>query len=169
MVADRRIPTVRFDSSRVTKAVEDDVYGCLKALPDIPPEHLAPVYVASMDAVRAGGALNVIYDALLLIGLTKRRAKEIATYIGIRSSALMAREQSIKSGITYAIWRYSGVPCLPKSPSASDLRLDAEHKASHGRRFKLAQGLRIGGVPAWPGQMLGCRCIARVLVPGISN
>jgi hypothetical protein len=164
-----RIPTVKFDGNRVTAAVEAKIRSTLRRLPEIGIDKFQPVYEAALQSVRAGRALNILCDALIGIGLDKRRAAEIARLVNGRATSLMERERQVSLRITEAVWMYSGAPCMsrPKTPSAADRKRDAEHSAANGKRFPVAKGMLINGQRVWPGQEPGCKCASKSVIPGL--
>lgn len=164
-----RIPTVKFDESQVAASVEADIRSTLRHFPEIGTDELQPVYDAALQSVRAGHALNILYDALIRVGLDKHRAAEIARLVNSRATTLMQRERQVKLGITEAVWMYSGAPCMlrPKVPSAADRKRDAEHSAANGKRFVVAMGMLMNGRRVWPGQEPGCKCVSKPIIPGL--
>lgn len=134
------IPTVKFDPTRVTDAVLADLKENIRALPEVGANDFETVYQAAVRAISAGGALNIIYAALMDIkGMPKRRAEDISRSLNFKAQAIMNAEQQTKLGIKYATWLYSGAPCgvSPKQPGGEDQ--DAAHKAANGKPFLLTR------------------------------
>ena len=74
-----RIPTVKFDSGRITETVLEDLKVNIRALPEVGENDFDTIYQAAIRAISVGGALSIIYDALMDIdGVTKRRASDIS-------------------------------------------------------------------------------------------
>ena len=65
-----RIPTVKFDPMRVTDAVLDDLKGNIQALPEVGMDDFETIYQAAFRAISVGGALNIIYAALMGTGMS---------------------------------------------------------------------------------------------------
>jgi hypothetical protein len=165
-----RVPTVKFDQSRVTAAVEADILSTLQGVPEISADKLRPAYEAALRSLRAGRALHILHDALTGLGLGKSRASEIPLLIANRATSLMNREQQVSLGIAEAVWLYSGAPCMPNGgmPSPEDRKRNAAHLAANGKRFPIAKGMLMGGRLVWPGQEPGCKCVSKSVIPGFS-
>jgi uncharacterized protein with gpF-like domain len=168
-----RIPTVKFDTSRVTDAVKTYTWENITLLEDIEPKYFDQVYDAALRSISAGQDLSVLYNALLQIninGMTKRRAADIALLLNNKATALMNRVHHQPLGITRAIWLYSGAPCElnPKNPTDQDIRQDAAHRAANGKQFEINAGMFLDGKRTWPGVEPGCRCSSRPVVHGFS-
>ena len=166
--AQLHIPTVQFDQSRVTTAVEAEIRATLQAVPEIGAVEFAVVHNAALRSVSAGRNLALLSEALARCGFTKSRASEVALLVHNRASSLMDRERQASLGIVEAIWVHSGAPCFinSKRPSPEDQRRDANHLAINGKRYVIAEGVMVRGQQIWPGQEPGCKCIARALVAG---
>jgi hypothetical protein len=92
----------------------------------------------------------------------------------VRQQSAMWRDKKRRwaaIGVKHAIWLYSGAPCQidPKHPSPEDIRQDAAHRAADGVRFEATQGLLVEGKWIYPGQLAGCRCAARAVIPGLDR
>jgi hypothetical protein len=167
------IPTVKFDSLRVTETVEADVRKTILTLPEIDRNNFEQVYDATIDSISAGRDLHFLFDALMrlnIVGMTETSAADIARLLNNRATSLMQREQQTALGIIHAIWLYSGVPCIvdPKRPSDHYIRQDAAHKAADGKEFQVAKGMFLNGKWTWPGADPGCKCVSRSKIPGFS-
>lgn len=132
-----QMPTVKFDQSRVTPAVEADIRTTLQGLPEIPAAKRQRIYDAALKSIRAGHALNILNDVLIGTGMDKRRAAEIDRLVNNRATSLIERERQSALGIREAVWRYFGAPCMfrPKTPSPEDIKRNAEHEAVNGKHF----------------------------------
>lgn len=169
----RGIPTVKFDSSRVTEAVKADVRHTILGLPEIDKNNCEQVYDAAIRSISAGRDLHFLTNAIMGLNfgeMTKRRAADIARLLNNRATSLMNREQQSSLGMTHAIWLYSGAPCMlhPKKPTDHDIQQDAAHKAADGKEFKVAKGMYLNGKWTWPGLDPGCKCVSRSKIPGFS-
>ena len=154
------IPTVQFDRRRVTSAVEAEIRSTLATILELDAPIPASVYAAAVESVAAGRDLAVLHNSLVGLGLSKSRASEISRFINNKATAMMDREKQASLGITHATWLYSGAPCAAAE--------DAEHQAADGRKYVVAEGLLVGGRRIWPGYDLGCKCVAKSVVPGFS-
>jgi hypothetical protein len=168
------IPTVHFDPNRVTEEVKADLKNNIKELKDFGESHFEHIYVAALRSISRGRDLATLFDAIVELNLpnmTKRRASEIARCLNNKATALMNRDQQISSGIKYAIWVYSGAPCQmnPRKPSGEDVRRDAAHKASDGKRYEVSKGMILNGRPTLPGWDDGCKCTSRSVIPGLDR
>jgi len=165
-----RIPTVKFDSTRVTDAVLADLKKNIRALPEVDDNDFETVYQAAFRAISAGGALNTIYAALIDIeGMPKRRAEDISRSLNFKATAIMDAERQTKLGIKYATWLYSGAPCRvnPKQRGGEDQ--DAAHKPANGKPFLISKGLFLNGEWTWPGRKDGCKCVSKSMIAGFDG
>lgn len=164
------VPTVKFDPTRVTDAVLADLRENIRALPEVDANDFETVYQAAARAISMGGALNIIYAALMDIeGMSKRRAADISRSLNFKAKAIMNAEQQMKLGIKYATWLYSGAPCHlnPKQPGSEDQ--DAAHKAANGKPFLISKGMFLNGEWTWPGREDGCKCISKSMIAGFDG
>jgi hypothetical protein len=109
----RSLPTVKFDASRVTQDVQDDLKATIRALSDIGEEHFQAVYDAALESIKRGRDLGMLCRAisdLKLPGMTKARAADIARLLNNRATTLMTTQRQLDAGITRARWLYSGAP-----------------------------------------------------------
>ena len=170
-----RLPTVRFDNSLVTDEIKSDLRANLRNISEfrtLPTEAFEPLYAAVETSVSRGRDMAMAATYILgvgLAGMTKSRAGEIAASLHNKASALITREKQLRAGIEYAVWLHSGAPCLldPQESSRADPRLAAAHKAADGKRYRVAEGLAIGGRRTWPQRDGGCKCASRAIVPGL--
>jgi hypothetical protein len=163
------IPTVKFDTSRVTDAVKADLRKSISLLGDVDQKHFEPIYDAAFRSISAGRDLHLLYKALLQMnidGLTKRRAGDIARQLNNAATALMNREQQELLGVKQAQWLYSGAPCEIdlKAPTGQD----AAHRAANGKKYEVSKGMFLNGKWTWPGVEAGCKCVSKSVIPGFS-
>jgi uncharacterized protein with gpF-like domain len=166
-----RIPTVKFDASRVTDDVKLEIKEGVAQIEEIEACRFDEVYDAALHSVSAGGDLHVLYEALMRIGadgITRRKAEEIARHINDRATSLMNRNRQKALGIEDAVWLYSGAPCMTNThkPTAEEIRQDAAHKQANGTRFKVSKGMPLDGKWTWPGRENGCRCVSKSVISG---
>ena len=147
-----------------------DLKQNIRALPEVGANDFETVYQAAFRAISVGGALNIIYAALIDIeGMPKRRAEEISRSLSFKATALMNAEQQTKLGIKYATWLYSGAPCRvnPKKTDGEDQ--DSAHKAANGKPFLISKGMFLNGEWTWPGRNDGCKCVSKSMIAGIDG
>ena len=155
-----RIPTVRFDPTRVTKNIKADLKQNIRAIDDINDEYFDFIFKAALQSIVSGRDLHVLYNALITVdGMTKSRASTIALELNNKATALMEGESRAAIGITHASWLYSGAPCGDA---------DAEHRAANGKVYRISEGLFIAGKWTSPGRASGCRCVSKALIEGLS-
>lgn len=154
------LPTVKFDPSHVTDFVTVDLRDNVESLNDIAATDRPMLYEAALRAILVGGDLHSLSRVLIGLGVTKRRAAEISSYLSINATVLMEAEKRKKLGITHAIWRYSGVPCGEH---------DLAHKAADGKQFPVTKGLYIGNRFTLPGRNWGCQCISTSVLTGFGE
>jgi uncharacterized protein with gpF-like domain len=166
-----RIPTVKFDVSRVTNAVRREIQKCVAEIEGTTSSQREAIYDAALRSASAGRDLHTLYAALMELGIdgmSRTKASAIATHINNKATSLMdkARQQSL--GIEYAKWLYSGAPCMvnPKKPSPEDIERDVAHKSADGQQYKISEGMFLNGKWTRPGNEDGCRCVSRSIVPG---
>lgn len=164
------MPTVKFDASLVTKKVKTDLRQNIEYLGDIPKKHVREIYDAALAMIEAGGNMPLLYNVLLkLDGMSTGRAGEITASLLFKAGALTEQESRMRLGITHATWMYANVPCMvnPSHPTDADRKQDAAHQAANGKRFEVGKGLRINGEWTLPGRGEGCKCISRIVIPGL--
>jgi hypothetical protein len=162
----RKMPTVKFDTSRLTVSVLDDLERGIRELPEATPKNFNALYDISLRSFTSGGDLHFLSSALMAMnieGMTLERAAQISRHLWFRAIEMMDRERQSKLGITKARWIYSNAPCMvdPTDPTPADLKRDSAHRASNGKLYLVAEGLRVDGKLTWPGREPGCRCSSR--------
>ena len=164
-----KMPTVKFDTSRLTATVLDDLERGIQELPEATPKNFDALYDISLRSFTSGGNLRFLSSALMTMnieGMTLERAAQISRQLWFRAIEMMGRERQSKLGITKARWMYSNAPCMvdPTDPTSTDLKRDAAHRAAHGKLYVVAEGLRVHGKLTWPGREPGCRCWSRSVI-----
>jgi hypothetical protein len=150
------IPTVKFDQSRLTKTVKQDLRENIEAISDIRPADRRKVYEIVIRAKMIDLGL-ITRELQQLPGMTRRRSAEIARLLSRKADALMRIEDQIRLGIEESIWRYGG-PC-------GDAEQDAAHKAANGKKYSPRVGLLVNGRMTFPGRDDQCGCISRPGMP----
>jgi hypothetical protein len=148
------------DPSTLSQAVRADIRRNLETIEEVTPQHLNAIYDAALRS--AGGRLDILFQALIGIGLGKRRASEITRLICFKARSLIEAERQLKLGIEYALWSYSNAPC-------GDPAQDAAHKAVNGKPYALAKGMFVNGVWTRPGYENDCKCSSRPLIKAFGN
>jgi uncharacterized protein with gpF-like domain len=164
-----KMPTVKFDASKVTETVKADLWMNVSQLDGIDESHCAQIYEAALRSIEAGRNLSLLFNAIMQMnvdGMTTRRAEEMTHYLTNKTTALMTEERQVSLGIRQAKWHHSGAPCGTDPKNSTTL--DAAHRTADGKLFDPAKGLLLNGKWTWPGAELGCRCFARSIVPGFS-
>lgn len=168
----KKMPTVAFDSSLVTKAVAQEIRSAIQAFDEVDADHIDQIHKVALRSVSAGRDFATMQNALMQIdGMTLPRASEITRAVHAKASSLITIERQTRLGITHAIWLYSNAPCVAnlRNPTDEETRRDAAHKSADGKRFAIRKGLRLDGKWTWPGQEAGCKCSSRPILPGISD
>jgi hypothetical protein len=162
---------VKFDASRVTAEVKQDIRASLEHFPEIATADFGRIYDTAVQAISVGGDLRLLTTALRTASpeLLPRQAGAIAHYVVGRARVVIERARRISIGLESAIWLYS-VPCLPLARQATeaDRRRDAAHQAAHGCTYSVRDGMLVDGKQTHPGYEEGCRCVSKAMVPGFS-
>ena len=158
------IPTVKFDSNRVTEAVKADLRSNIQKVKEFDETLLEQIYDSALQSISKGRDLGTLFNAIMELNLpdmTKRRASEISLSLNNKATALMNRDQQVSVGIKYAMWVYSQAPCQmnPKNPSSEDIRQDAAHQAADGQRYEVAKGMLLNGRWTLPGARRGVQML----------
>lgn len=164
-----RMPTVKFDPSKVTERVKADLRRNLEALPEVPRKQIQEVYDAALSMIEGGGNMATLYSVLLKLDeMNSARAKQITRSLNQKARAFIEQESRAKLGITHATWMYANAPCMvnPSRPTDADRKQDAAHRAAHGQRFSIEKGCLIDGKYTLPGRNDGCKCSSRSVFPG---
>lgn len=156
------IPTVRFDPSRVTDTVVDNIAATLTELNIVPERHWDAVFKTTVASVKRGRDLAMMCRALKGIGVSKRDAEHAARLVHCRASAIMKIDEWTRLGIAEAKWLWPGVDCILSDPD--DVR---GHREANGKRYRVEQGLLINGRYVAPGMDDGCRCVSNAVIPGV--
>lgn len=152
--------TVEFKMTRAQRDVLNAaVHENVSLIRSIPQQHLAQVEGMVMRSVQTGRDLGQLADDLQQqLGVTKKRAAFIARDQNSKITGALTRARKLELGLEEEEWLHSGGGKHPRP----------KHKAAHGRRYNIRQGLPIGdnGQYVFPGQEPNCRCLGRAIVPG---
>lgn len=88
-------------------------------------------------------------------GITKRRAKMIASDQTHKATAALNRFRQLELGIKEAEWLYTY--------RSKTERLD--HVRANGKKFDIEEGCLISGEYIQPGQLINCKCLSKPLLP----
>jgi len=157
------IPTIKFDSAKVTETVKADLKQNIKSLKEVGAGDFDKIYDAALSSISAGRALHILYQALMAIdGMHKRRAEDISLTLNNKATALIQAEEQGRLGIRYAIWFYSGAPC-------GDSEQDTAHKAANGEPYAVNKGMLLNGRWTRPGYEEGCKCVSKSMIVGFDG
>lgn len=124
-------------------------------------EHLADVQQQVMRSVAAGRDLGTLAKGLEeRYGVTKRRAALISRDQNNKATAVITRVRQTELGITQARWVHSAGG---RHPRPSHVKAGRD-----GLIYDVATGAEIDGEWIRPGELIGCRCVSRSIVPGFS-
>lgn len=149
--------TVDFKMTAATRDVLNASIGENVALiKSIPQQYLSKVEGVVMRSFVQGRDLSTMtQDLQREFGVTKRRAAFIARDQSNKLTAAATRARRMELGITEAIWMHSHAGKEPRP----------DHVAANGKRFNIAEGCLISGEYLQPGQLIGCRCTSRSILP----
>ncbi|MGK2911248.1 MAG: hypothetical protein ACSLE1_15815 [Sphingobium sp.] len=161
------IPSVQFDSARVTKEIRSDLWDRVHEFEDLPFGDERTVYEAALAGIIRGRDVGYITEALTDLGMGKDRSAYIALYLCNRSSSLMNTAQMLGHGITEGKWLYSGARCHASNPpSYVDRQMDEAHRSANDSVFSLKKGLWLDGSWQFPGMFPGCKCATNAVIDG---
>lgn len=155
--------SVRF---QMTPAMVDVMHATTAAnvslITSIPEQYMKGVTGAVMRSVQTGRDLGSLTKELTeQFGVTKRRAAFIALDQNNKATSAMNKARELEMGIERGIWMHSHGGKTPRP----------KHVEADGVEFDLRKGLKVGDKGQWvmPGEEIGCRCVWRVLIPGMSK
>jgi len=92
-------------------------------------------------------------------GIPKKESGALSKELWYLIKADVDRERQSKVGIKYGTWVYESYLC--KYPS---------HAKLNNKKFQLTKGVRVGFFKRInTGQLVGCRCMVRPIIPGMDN
>lgn len=153
--------TVKFDMTPTMRdAFEASLAENVGLIRSIPQEYLQRVegivnrsYAAGRDLATMVQRIRKVYP------VTQNRAVLIARDQSNKANAIVNRTRQLELGLTDAIWIHSGGG---KTPRASHVEAGRER-----RRYKIAEGCLIDGEYVLPGELINCRCVSRIVLPGL--
>lgn len=155
--------TVRF---KPTKAIEDAYRAVISSnislIKSIPAQYLKDVQTSVWNAVMNGSDLETLSrDLVKNYGVSYRKAAFIARDQNAKAKATIEQTRRAGLGLTKGIWMHSGADKDPRKT----------HLAANGKVFDLAKGIYDKDVGKWvqAGELPGCTCTSRALVPGYND
>ncbi|MFZ0495876.1 MAG: hypothetical protein WBD78_03270 [Methylocella sp.] len=147
----------------MTETVKANLRQNIKSLNEVGAGDFDMIYDAALRSISAGGALHILYQALMTIdGTSKRRAEDISRSLNNKATATIQAEGQEQLGIKYAIWLYSGAPC-------GSAEQDAAHKAANGKPYLVNKGMLLNGRWTRPGREDGCKCVSKPMIVGFDS
>lgn len=156
---------------RMSRAMNDAMQATINEqvslIKSIPSQYFTQIEGMVMRSVTTGRDLKQLTDDLQKqFGVTRRRAEFIARDQNNKATATLTkvRQMSAMGPDAIAIWVHSGGG---RDPRKTHLKAGRERI-----RFKVAEGWHDPdpkvNKPIWPGTLINCRCISRLVVPGFS-
>ena len=162
--------TVEF---KLTQA-QRDVIGAIvnenvSLIKSIPAQHFAKVEGVVMRSVAAGYDLKTLREDLQKeFGVTRKRAKFIASDQTRKATAMLGRARQVELGVKECVWIHSH---SGKTPRPNHKRFGVEQA-----RYDPAKGIwdpdadgKGKGRYIIPGQLINCRCMARPILPSLGR
>jgi len=141
------------EMNNTLQSVIGDQVGLIKSIPE---QYLREVEGLVMRSVSAGRDLKTLSDEIQArYGVTKQRAKLIATDQNNKAHAMIERGRQEELGITKAIWHHSHGGRKPRP----------EHVAFDGHEYDVKEGAFLEGKFVWPGTEINCRCFCTPVIP----
>jgi uncharacterized protein with gpF-like domain len=147
-----------------TKAMRDVMEGTVQAnvalIKSIPEKYLTQVEGIVFRSVQTGRDLHQLSNDLRHeFGVTKRRAATIALSQNNMATSAMTRARQMELSLQ-AVWIHSHAG---KTPRKTHLANDGQPYSPELGWFDPDPKVR---KRIWPGQLPGCRCFSRTLIPG---
>lgn len=153
--------SVKFKMTRAMNDVSQAaVAENVSLIKSIPAQYFTAIQGSVMRAVSAGCDLGALTNELeKTYGVTHRRAAFLAKDQGNKLNADFSRARELELGIVHAKWLHSKGGKHPR-PS---------HVAASGQRYEIAKGCLIDGEYILPGQLPGCHCVHKVILPALDT
>lgn len=155
--------TVRFQMTPpIANVVEASIAENVALIKSIPEQYLTNVQGLVMRSVSTGRDLGFLTKALRdEFGVTRRRAEFIARDQNNKATAAITRARQLELNLEEAEWMHSGGGRHPRPT----------HVANNGKRYNVAEGWLDPAIKKriWPGTEPNCRCVCRVVIPGLSR
>lgn len=153
------IPRVKFTMTpEMKQAIDGIVAENVNLIKSIPEKYFTQVQTITLQSITRGRDLHYMTEELQKqVGITRRRAENIARDQNNKATAELARVRQKALGITKGIWIHSGGGSHPRPL----------HVKANGKEFDLDKGLPVGdnGEYVMPGQMINCGCSWKPILP----
>jgi uncharacterized protein with gpF-like domain len=151
--------TVKFKvTPTIRDAMDASISENVSLIRSIPQQYLQSVEGVIYRAYAAGQDLQKMTEGILKVyGVTQRRAAYISQDQTRKLNANTTRARELELGLTDGIWHHSGGGAHP--------RPDHVKAGKDKRKFKIAEGCLISGEYIQPGELPGCKCFKRVVLP----
>lgn len=143
------------------QAVVAENVGLIRSIPRQYHEQVQGMVMRSVAAGRDLSELST--DLRERYGVTKRRAELIARDQNNKASADLGRVRRLELGIKEAVWVHSGGGKHPRASHVEAGRAKTRYSVADGW-YDPEEGAHVH-----PGQLVGCRCISRPIIPGIEE
>lgn len=149
--------SVEFTMTPVVRdAFEASLFENVSLIKSIPEQYFKQVEGVVMRSYTAGRDLETMVKELRdLYPKAKDRAELIARDQSNKANAVVNRARQMELGLTKAIWMHSHAGKHPR-PS---------HVAANGKEYEIAKGCLIDNEYIQPGELIGCRCASRPVLP----
>lgn len=159
--------SIKADPNRIGPDIEKYIRAQIMVLDDIPKRERKFVADQMVEAIKEGNNLHRAAWALEEVGVERKRASEISEGISHQATTKINLARQLSLGLTEGEWLYSGSLCFVRFPGDKEgERRGREHEEANGKRFKLSEGLMVGGSRTWPGMEWGCKCVWTIVIPG---
>lgn len=153
---------VKFTMTKEMRDVMDATVGeQVGLIKSIPQQYLTQVEGLVMRSVAKGGDLQQLKkDLLKRYNITAKRAGLIARDQNNKATTMMHRARCQELELFEQEWMHSHAGKEPRP----------KHVAADGKRYDVRKGLKVGDKGQWvhPGEEINCRCVGRVIIPGMS-
>jgi len=113
--------------------------------------------IISQAYIKAADVGQIARELKARFPIAESRADLIARDQVRKANAVVNRARALDLGITQAKWLHSHAGKVPRP----------DHVAAHGKIYDLEKGLLVSGEYIHPGELINCRCVSRVILPGL--
>lgn len=124
-------------------------------------QHFTAIEGMVMRSVQQGGDYGgLAKDLEKQYGITKRRARFIASDQNRKAASVVQKVRQTEAGIVDAEWLHSHGQAHPRPEHLNEF---------DGKRYKVAEGMwsEVDKRYVWPGTPPGCACVAKPVIPGM--
>lgn len=153
--------TVKMRTTPEVKNVLSSIYQTqVSLIKSIPEQYLTQVSVMVQESVNRGRDIAYLREQLQKkYDATSKRARFIAIDQNNKATNAIAVERNKAAGITEGIW-------VHHSAGSKSYRLSHIKASTDKLKFSLLEGAYIDGEYIMPGQLPGCKCTFRPVIPG---